>query len=466
MPLYIPVTNTSESFETASMVPYVPSVTDPQTREFALWDNFDRPNTTTTLGTSSCGSLWHNSSSCRIVNGAVQKVAGGAARHTAAMYNTRRNIRVGAWFDLAPSSDFDAGLVIRSKDDATNKMIFATFCDSTSTCKLVLRTPSADNTAATETVAFDLGRRHYFEVTDIDDVITAYVDGTQVLTYTLATVGTIYGSDSEAVFYANTYDVGVTFHHTRDNYTRIDGFTVKNERPRTVQIAKPTAHRGAINLGPENSIESLKRLPRDIYAVEVDARQTSDDVWVCMHDASVDRTTDGTGNVADLTEAQITALTIDNGGGLVPTLEEFLDACETLGVTEVWVDYAGGTASELADFLEAHSMADNIVVYCDTVSAASSIKSSWSGVRLAVGGVTTGNVATVVSDATTLGGVEALVISPGNSAFETNVGAVATILAGSFAAGASVIDLSETVVSAITEGCTIIISDYANLLNA
>ena len=366
------------------------------------------------------------------------------------MFNIRRNIRVGAWFDVAGATDFDCGFVIRSKDDATNKMIIATACDSTSTVKLILRTPSADNTVATETVSFNLGQRYYFEVQDLNNTIKFFVDGTEVLTYDLQSTGTIYGAESEQVFYASTYDVGLTFHHTRDNYSRVDGLTVKNLGARTLPVARPICHRGAIMLGPENSIESLKRLPRDTFAVEVDARQTSDDVWVCMHDESVDRTTEnGTGNVASLTAEQVSALMIIQGGGLVPTLTEFLDACEALGIPEVWVDHAGGSATELGDFLEAHSYAANIVAFADSVSTAEDIKSTWAAGRFAVGQVTAANVATVVSDATTLGGVEALLITPGDSAFETNIAAVATITGGGFAAGASVTNLSETVIAAI-----------------
>ena len=58
-----------------------------------------------------------------------------------------------------------------------------------------------------------------------------------------------------------------------------------------------------------------------------------------MHDATLDRMTDGTGRVADRTLEEIRALKIDAGNGLeqypnerVPTLEEYLTVCESCGL--------------------------------------------------------------------------------------------------------------------------------------
>jgi glycerophosphoryl diester phosphodiesterase len=66
-------------------------------------------------------------------------------------------------------------------------------------------------------------------------------------------------------------------------------------------------------------------------AVETDVRATRDGALVILHDATVDRTTNGRGAVADLTLAEVKSL--DAGGWFasrfagqrIPTLEEFLD---------------------------------------------------------------------------------------------------------------------------------------------
>jgi glycerophosphoryl diester phosphodiesterase len=76
-----------------------------------------------------------------------------------------------------------------------------------------------------------------------------------------------------------------------------------------------SAHRGAGSpgvLAPENSLAATRAaiaLGADL--VEMDVRFTIDDVAVLLHDADVDRTTDGTGPVAALTLDALRALHLD-----------------------------------------------------------------------------------------------------------------------------------------------------------
>ncbi len=91
------------------------------------------------------------------------------------------------------------------------------------------------------------------------------------------------------------------------------------------------AHRGASSVAPENTLSSIKEAlqsPADF--IEIDIHQTTDGEVVVMHDASVDRTTNGKGEIAELTLAEIKKL--DAGSWFdstytneqVPTLEEVL----------------------------------------------------------------------------------------------------------------------------------------------
>jgi glycerophosphoryl diester phosphodiesterase len=69
-------------------------------------------------------------------------------------------------------------------------------------------------------------------------------------------------------------------------------------------------HRGAKGEAPENTIEGFKYgLELGLRAFEIDVRLTADGEIVLLHDATVDRTTNGTGALADLTLAQ--ALELD-----------------------------------------------------------------------------------------------------------------------------------------------------------
>jgi glycerophosphoryl diester phosphodiesterase len=78
-------------------------------------------------------------------------------------------------------------------------------------------------------------------------------------------------------------------------------------------------HRGARNLWPENSLEGFKRT-RDlgVDAVEFDVHLARDGDLVVIHDPSLERTTEGTGPVADRTARELAAMG-------VPGLEAVLD---------------------------------------------------------------------------------------------------------------------------------------------
>lgn len=86
-----------------------------------------------------------------------------------------------------------------------------------------------------------------------------------------------------------------------------------------------TGHRGASGYEPENTLGSFARaLEMGVDAIELDVHRTKDGHMVVIHDETVDRTTNGTGAVADMTLAEIKALKTPKGEP-VPTLEEVFD---------------------------------------------------------------------------------------------------------------------------------------------
>lgn len=83
-------------------------------------------------------------------------------------------------------------------------------------------------------------------------------------------------------------------------------------------------HRGARGLEPENTLAALRRGMACADLVEVDLRLTRDGIPVAIHDATVDRTTDGTGPVKGYTIEELA--NFDAGEGEhIPTLYEILD---------------------------------------------------------------------------------------------------------------------------------------------
>jgi glycerophosphoryl diester phosphodiesterase len=90
-------------------------------------------------------------------------------------------------------------------------------------------------------------------------------------------------------------------------------------------------HRGACGYAPENTLEAFRlALSQGADGYELDVHMTKDGELVVIHDESVDRTTDGTGLVRDLTLAEIKALDASCGmdayrGAKIPTLREALE---------------------------------------------------------------------------------------------------------------------------------------------
>ena len=119
-------------------------------------------------------------------------------------------------------------------------------------------------------------------------------------------------------------------------------------------------HRGTKKFAPENTIASHEvAFALGARAIEFDVRCTRDGHFVLIHDATVNRTTDGTGRVKDLTLSQIRELDagIRKGpefvGEKIPTLREALRNVKGRFVVDI--DFKGGPANSaeiLADVLE------------------------------------------------------------------------------------------------------------------
>nr|CAA9211554.1 Glycerophosphoryl diester phosphodiesterase [uncultured Armatimonadetes bacterium] len=127
------------------------------------------------------------------------------------------------------------------------------------------------------------------------------------------------------------------------------------------------AHRGAMCHAPENTLAAFETaIEMGTYRVELDVRRCRGGDLVVIHDATVDRTSDGTGRVADLTLDELKRLRLGGTDEAVPTLREALHCargrCELLveikeaGLAEAVVaEIAGAGMSEhctASSFLE------------------------------------------------------------------------------------------------------------------
>lgn len=93
------------------------------------------------------------------------------------------------------------------------------------------------------------------------------------------------------------------------------------------------SHRGAAGLAPENSIASVqKAIEHDVSYIEVDVQRTYDQVLVLLHDYTIDRTTNGTGEIDSLSWE---AAQSDSVEYPIPKLQEVLQLVEPTGASLV-----------------------------------------------------------------------------------------------------------------------------------
>lgn len=99
--------------------------------------------------------------------------------------------------------------------------------------------------------------------------------------------------------------------------------------------AEPTqplivAHRGVLHHAPENTLANFRACLELRLGFEFDVERTKDGDLVCIHDDTVDRTTNGTGAVSEMTLEQIRQLDAGSwfdpqfAGEQVPTIDEVL----------------------------------------------------------------------------------------------------------------------------------------------
>lgn len=145
------------------------------------------------------------------------------------------------------------------------------------------------------------------------------------------------------------------------------------------------AHRGGNRLRPEQTILAWESaLALGVDALEMDFRATSDGALVMMHDQTVDRTTNGTGRVDELTFAEIRALdagydfTPDGGatfpyrgqGVQVPTLEEVLARFPGVPLNiEIKAENPASVIPSFVELLDRYDMRPHVLVasFSDTL---------------------------------------------------------------------------------------------------
>jgi len=130
------------------------------------------------------------------------------------------------------------------------------------------------------------------------------------------------------------------------------------------------AHRGGHKSAPENSVLSIfEAINIGADIAELDVRMTKDNIPVLMHDETVDRTTNGSGLVTDLTFEQLNSLNIKDLFGNttdehIPTLSEALDAAKGKILVHVDLkDYNESTLRNISDIIMKKGLEKQVSFY-------------------------------------------------------------------------------------------------------
>ncbi len=135
------------------------------------------------------------------------------------------------------------------------------------------------------------------------------------------------------------------------------------------------SHRGANRVAPQNTLDAFKRAVQfKADGFETDVHMTSDSVPVLCHNYSVDKTSNGKGNISSRTLEQLRRLDFGSyfhhsfKGTKIPTLEEFLklSAKAKIKILNIEIksprnkDYS--ITDKIIEAVKAHNLFDNLLI--------------------------------------------------------------------------------------------------------
>ncbi|MFO0946303.1 MAG: glycerophosphodiester phosphodiesterase family protein [Planctomycetota bacterium] len=151
---------------------------------------------------------------------------------------------------------------------------------------------------------------------------------------------------------------------------------------------KACAHRGDSKAAPENTLPAIaSAVKKGAPQIEFDVHLTRDGKLVIIHDATVNRTTNGKGTVSEMTFEEIRKLDAGSwfspqfAGTRIPTLEEVIDAIPRATWANVHLKNAPGVAKAAAKVLREKDRLDHCFLAC-TKEQAVEAKSVAPGIKI------------------------------------------------------------------------------------
>lgn len=137
------------------------------------------------------------------------------------------------------------------------------------------------------------------------------------------------------------------------------------------------AHRGLLLHAPENTLANFRACLELRLGFEFDVQRTKDGQLICLHDDIVNRTTNGTGKVSDLTLEEIRRLDAGSwfdakfAGEKVPTIEEVMKLLAEYPKHDVLIAVdlkAEGVEREVVRLADKHQVLHRLLFIGRTIS--------------------------------------------------------------------------------------------------
>lgn len=131
------------------------------------------------------------------------------------------------------------------------------------------------------------------------------------------------------------------------------------------------AHRGDHVEAPENTLAAYENaIKHEVDYVEIDLRTTKDSLLVIMHDATVDRMTNGKGKISSLTYAEVQQLKVwdktkdSSTTYAIPTFEDVLKTCKNK--IHIYLDFKDASVLQSYNMIKQYGMEKQVIVYINS----------------------------------------------------------------------------------------------------
>lgn len=139
-------------------------------------------------------------------------------------------------------------------------------------------------------------------------------------------------------------------------FALVFSFCACNKNENKDRVVNSVNHRGYFE-APENTLSAYRlSAEKGFSMVETDVSFTKDGVPILLHDNTVDRTTNGTGKISELTFEEVSALDFGSWKGeqfaneKVPLYTEFIHLCKSLNLYP-YIEIKNGATKEQVDSL-------------------------------------------------------------------------------------------------------------------